>query len=176
MSWTRLERRTVYSTNHLTVYEDTVRVNDTTVIDDYSVVKFKDVVLVFATTPEGELLAFKEYRYAVDEYMLNIPAGTFDAETEQPLEAAARELAEETGYIAENMELVTTLHDYPTKCPHTVFVVRAYNVKKVSEPHLESTEEMGELLFLSKDYKEKYGSFRTTNILAGLAVVLPEFV
>lgn len=176
MSWKRLDRRTVYDSKHLKVYEDTVQVNDVTTIDDYSVVKFNDVVLVFATTPSGELLAFKEYRYAVGQYLLNVPAGTFDDTKEKPLEAAARELKEETGYVAEKLELVTTLHEYPTKCLHTVYVVRAHNVTKVAEPILEPSEDMGELLFLNKDYKQKYRTFETTSILAGLAVALPEFI
>jgi ADP-ribose pyrophosphatase len=48
----------------------------------------------------------RNYRIAVDEELLELPAGTIDP-GEDPLETARRELAEETGYRAENFRRLT---------------------------------------------------------------------
>lgn len=54
-------------------------------------------VCVVPVTDEGEIICVKQYRYAVGEVMLEIPAGKLDAKDEDPREAALRELREETG-------------------------------------------------------------------------------
>jgi ADP-ribose pyrophosphatase len=45
-----------------------------------------------------EVLLERNYRYTVDDYLLEIPAGTLDRPGEPPIDCARRELAEETGY------------------------------------------------------------------------------
>jgi ADP-ribose pyrophosphatase len=45
----------------------------------------------------------RQYRYAIDDYILEAPAGALEA-GEDPLEAAGRELIEETGFAAECIE------------------------------------------------------------------------
>ena len=54
-------------------------------------------VCVVPVTDDGEIICVKQYRYAVGEVMLEIPAGKLDAKDEDPREAALRELREETG-------------------------------------------------------------------------------
>jgi ADP-ribose pyrophosphatase len=51
---------------------------------------------------DARVLLIRQYRYAVDDYVLEIPAGRLDA-GETPLECAARELREEAGYEAANL-------------------------------------------------------------------------
>ena len=77
-------------------------------IDDYSVVEFNDVVSVVATDAQGNLLILEEYRYATDQTMLNLPAGTIRRGAEDPKVAAIRELREETGYTSDNVQQVAT--------------------------------------------------------------------
>lgn len=65
-----------------------------------TVVEHPGAVGVVALDEERRLLLLRQYRHAVGRRLLEIPAGILDVEGEQPLDAAARELAEETGVTA----------------------------------------------------------------------------
>lgn len=57
---------------------------------------------VVAFDEEGKLLMVRQYRYPIGQEMLELPAGKIDP-GETPLQCAARELQEETGYKAETL-------------------------------------------------------------------------
>lgn len=63
------------------------------------IIKHVGAVCVVPITDEGEVLLEKQYRYAVDEVLTEIPAGKLDSADEDPVEAALRELKEETGAV-----------------------------------------------------------------------------
>ena len=58
-------------------------------------------VCVVPVTDDGKIVVERQYRYAVGQTMVEIPAGKLDHKGEDRLEAAKRELREETGYTAE---------------------------------------------------------------------------
>ncbi|MBO5745229.1 MAG: NUDIX hydrolase, partial [Clostridia bacterium] len=62
-------------------------------------VKHLGAVCVIPITNSGEVVLEKQYRYAVGETLIEIPAGKLDSADEDPYEAALRELREETGAI-----------------------------------------------------------------------------
>lgn len=64
----------------------------------YYRVSSRDGVIVLATTERGEIVLVRQFRPALGEYTLELPAGEVD-EGETPAEAAVRELYEETGYV-----------------------------------------------------------------------------
>jgi ADP-ribose pyrophosphatase len=64
-------------------------------------------------TREGEVICVKQYRYAVGRLMLEIPAGKLDSKDEDPLEAAKRELREETGAVSGKMTYLGVFYSSP---------------------------------------------------------------
>lgn len=72
-------------------------------------------VLPFLSDPTGDdpqLLLLRQYRYVVDGYLYEIPAGKLDP-GEAPAACAARELREETGCTAERIEHLLTTYTTP---------------------------------------------------------------
>ena len=63
--------------------------------------KHLGAVCVVPVTDDGKIVVERQYRYAVGQTMVEIPAGKLDYKGEDRLEAAKRELREETGYTAE---------------------------------------------------------------------------
>lgn len=72
-------------------------------------------VLPFVSDPGGDdpqLLLIRQYRYAAERTIYEVPAGRLDP-GESPLECAIRELQEETGCTAERVEPLTTIYTTP---------------------------------------------------------------
>jgi ADP-ribose pyrophosphatase len=57
-------------------------------------------VCVIPVTEDGRVVVERQYRYPIDQVITEIPAGKLDSRKEDRLEAAKRELAEETGFSA----------------------------------------------------------------------------
>ncbi len=90
------------------------------------------VVVVMAVTDSNELVLIRQYRPALDAYVIEPTAGLVDP-GEEDISAARRELIEETGYISENIEPLTegvmsTGIDIERWC-----IFLAQNARRVSE-------------------------------------------
>ena len=66
------------------------------------VIRHIGAVCIVPVTDEGDVILERQYRYPIDEVITEIPAGKLDSRTEDRLDAAKRELKEETGYTAEH--------------------------------------------------------------------------
>ncbi|HEY4733576.1 MAG TPA: NUDIX hydrolase [Gemmatimonadaceae bacterium] len=72
-------------------------------------------IVPFLSDPDGndpQILLIKQYRYAANGYVVEIPAGRLNP-GEDPRDCAARELKEETGCTAERLEFLTTMFTTP---------------------------------------------------------------
>jgi ADP-ribose pyrophosphatase len=98
-------------------------------------------VVPFLSDPEGEdpqLLLLRQYRYAADGYIYEIPAGRLDP-GETPADCAARELREETGCTAKQMEPLITMLTTPGFTDERIHVFMATDLT-----HGESAREADE--------------------------------
>lgn len=112
----RVASRRVYTGRVLNLDIDTVRFpNGTT--GDLEMIRHPgaSAVVPFLSDPAGDdpqLLLIKQYRYAAEKYLYEIPAGRLDP-GETPEICALRELREETGCTAERVEHLTTMYTTP---------------------------------------------------------------
>ncbi|MCI6098462.1 MAG: NUDIX hydrolase [Selenomonadaceae bacterium] len=98
----------VFDGNLLHVKKDTVRLpNGNIAYREW--IKHPGASAVVPVTPEGRLIFVRQYRYPIQQVTLEIPAGKLDAEGEDPMDCARRELSEETGYQAEKYTFLTKL-------------------------------------------------------------------
>lgn len=80
---------------------------------DYTVMEFGDWVNVIPLTPDGQVVLVRQWRHGVRQTCLEIPGGMIDPEDDNPATAAARELEEETGYIARELVHIGTVQANP---------------------------------------------------------------
>jgi len=137
--WKLLSRKKVYVSKFVTVYEDEVRLPNDKIIPDYTVIEKPDIVMIVATDSKNNILILNEYKYAVNEYLLTLPAG-HKKQNETAIETARRELLEETGYADGTFKELGTLYDYPSKDCHKVYVVSATNINMKRNISTEDTE------------------------------------
>lgn len=64
----------------------------------YDVVRHPGAAAVLPVTPDGDVVLVRQFRHAVRDELVEIPAGILDIDGEDALTAAVRELFEETGY------------------------------------------------------------------------------
>ncbi len=91
------------------------------VVEDYFVRESRGFCVVFAMTPDDEILLVRQYKHGIGEVVTELPAGMID-EDETPEACAARELAEETGYTGSPPELVRTFFADPTNATARFFL------------------------------------------------------
>lgn len=112
----KLDSRRVYAGKVLNVDVDRVRFPDGST-GELEMVRHSgaSAVLPFLSDPAGDdpqVLLIKQYRYAAEKYLYEVPAGRLD-EGEDPADCARRELREETGCSAEKVERMTTMYTTP---------------------------------------------------------------
>lgn len=140
--WKILKSQLVFDNQWCQVRRDEVKLPSGQVIDDFFVNVRPDIVMILAVTQHREIVFVRQYRHGVSEILLELPGGGFNSETESSLIAAARELEEETGYVAEQMIPLATLYDNPVKDTNKIHLFLAENAHPSSTQQLDITEEV----------------------------------
>lgn len=96
-------------------------------------------VCVVPVTDEGEIIMERQFRYPFDEVIWEIPAGKLDKGEFDHLEAAKRELREETGYTAEKYTFIGELYPSPAILSENIHMFIATGLKK-GEQELDEDE------------------------------------
>lgn len=121
----------------LKVYNDTVTLpNGKTAPREY--IKHQGAVCVVPVTENNEIIAVKQYRYPIKRVTIEIPAGKLD-KGELPLDAAKRELSEETGVESAEIEYIGGI--YPSVA-YTDEIIHMYVAKNLryGEAHTDEDE------------------------------------
>ncbi len=110
-------------------------------LDPYYVMHESDWVHVAARDSEGRYLVVRQYRYAADIMCTELPGGVIDA-GETPLEAAKRELLEETGYVAQTWTAAGTMFANPARQTNRVHIFLAEQLSQGGAQQLDVSEEI----------------------------------
>ena len=78
-------------------------------IDPYYILKTNDFVTIYAKDSGGGILLVRQFRPALNKYTVEFPSGHVE-KNETPLQAAKKELLEETGYTAKKFKLLKIVH------------------------------------------------------------------
>jgi len=94
---------------------------------------------ILAQTKEGKWIINKEYRHPTGKWLLSCPGGRIDA-GESPVEAAKRELLEETGYGEGTYTLLGNAYPCPSILDQVIYYVLVKDVVLKQEPEREPFE------------------------------------
>ncbi len=89
--------------------------------------------VIIAIDPEDHVILVEQYRVPLGRACIELPAGLIGDETEgeDPIEAAARELEEETGYRAGRIEVLGEFHSSPGMVSESFTLLRAHDLVQV---------------------------------------------
>ena len=90
----------------------------------YDIVKTSDACAVVALDDMQNVIMVRQFRQSAEKVLLEIPAGKID-EGEEPKECAVRELQEETGYKAGNIEKILSIRVSPGYTTEVIHVYKA---------------------------------------------------
>lgn len=153
--WKLLQSRLVINNKWCQVRLDEVELPNGAIIDDFFINVRPDIALVFPVTVQQDIVFVRQYRHGVDRVLLELPAGAFHSGKETAEVAAARELSEETGYVAEKLIKLATLYDNPVKDTNSIHLFIAENVIKSQQQKLDITEEIEVVLIPISEVMQK---------------------
>lgn len=119
----KISGETVYAGRIITVRRDTVELDNGS-RHPREVVHHNGAVCIAALDENGRLLLVEQFRYPIGQALLELPAGKLE-KGEDPLEAAHRELAEETGYRAGRMIGLGSIFTSPGFCDERLYLYLA---------------------------------------------------
>ncbi len=168
----KLASQEVFKGTVFSVDRDRVKMpNERTVTVDV-VRHARSVVLVPVPEP-GKVILVRQYRYAVNAFLWELPAGSVD-EGESPEQAARRECHEEIGLVPSTMVRLSALYPTPGYCDEEMVFFRLSGLEEAAEPAaLDEDEDIEVRVFDLRDAREmvRRGEIRDMKTLAGLTLI-----
>lgn len=161
-----LQSKKVYGGSIIDVYNDKVRLENGR-IASRDVVRHRHASATLAIDDDMQVLVVRQHRYPIGKELIELPAGLID-EGENPLEAAKRELKEETGYIAKEWSELTQYYTSAGCHDEKLFLFLASDIEKVDEQSLDE----GEILIYDKiPFEELYEMVISGKIADGKTII-----
>lgn len=148
--WEEIEREHIIQDEWIDFRKSVYRYPDGKIFSPYYSYSRRDYVVIVASDEEGNYICVRQFRQGIKEVTTEFPAGGIERPdgkeygdrtfAEGALEAAKRELLEETGYVSENWKHLLTIPSNATIADNYAYVYAAANCKKESDQHLDDTE------------------------------------
>lgn len=148
--WKVLGSEYLFRRPWLTVRRDRVELPNGTVHPEYYVLEYPTWVNVIAITEEGQFVMVRQYRHGLGEVSTELCAGVAE-KGEEPIEAARRELMEETGFGGGDWTLNMVISGDTSTTDNLTYSYIARGVKKLSGQHLDATEDIQVLLMSEQE-------------------------
>jgi ADP-ribose pyrophosphatase len=127
-------RRNVYQGRIFKVEVDRVELPTGHTVN-MEIVRHPGSVVILPMPSEHEIILIRQYRYTIDKWIWEVPAGSLEP-NEDPDKAAARECEEEIGLVPQRIERLRAFYPTPGFCTEKMIF---YRCRDLRDPHPEST-------------------------------------
>lgn len=145
-----IESKIIFEESLVKIRRDQLQVNEQSPYFYYTLITYPFAVAILASTPEGAYILNEEYRQPTGQVLLGCPGGYIEPK-EDAIQAAQRELLEETGYQAKSLTLMGSAFPYAGFTGQKTIYIRAYEATFVAAPKLEASEMIRPRLLMPKE-------------------------
>jgi 8-oxo-dGTP pyrophosphatase MutT (NUDIX family) len=140
--WEQLSSRYLIKRWWMNVREDHVRLPHGVEMEEYHVLEYPDWTCIIPVTRDRSVVMVEQYRYGIDQVTLEFPGGAIQP-NEPPVEAAQRELLEETGYGQGRWSFVGKSAPDPSRHTNWAWFYVARDVEELGGQNLDGAEHIG---------------------------------
>ena len=163
LEWEEVRTEHIVQDEWIDFRRSAYRFPDGTVFEPYYSYSRRDYAVIVATDTEGNYLCVRQYRQGIKQVTTEFPAGGIerkdgkeygtsgDASAEDALEAAKRELLEETGHTSDEWRFLLKVPSNATIADNYAYLFEAKNCRLVSAQELDDTEFLNVIKLTEKE-------------------------
>ncbi len=153
LAWEEISREHLVQDEWIDFRRSAYRYPDGRVFEPFYSYSRRDYVVIVASDEDGNYLCVRQFRQGIKQVTTEFPAGGIErqggreyrAEGESgeegaALEAAKRELLEETGHVSDEWTYLLTIPSNATIADNYAYIFKAENCRRVAGQHLDETE------------------------------------
>ena len=150
LTWELISTEHIVQDKWIDFRKSAYRFPDGTVFEPFYSYSRRDYVVIVASDTDGNYICVRQFRQGIKEVTTEFPAGGIERDdsreygttkaSEETLEAAKRELMEETGYASDEWEHLLTIPSNATIADNYATVYRAKNCRLAGKQKLDETE------------------------------------
>ncbi len=152
LAWEEIRTEHIVQDEWIDFRRSAYRFPDGSVFEPYYSYSRRDYVVIVASDEDGNYLCVRQFRQGIREVTTEFPAGGIEradggmssaggqANAEDALEAARRELLEETGYVSDDWQYLLTVPSNATIADNYAHIFSAAGCRKAREQSLDETE------------------------------------
>ena len=152
-AWKQVSTEYLVQESWFKLRRDRVLKSNNEIMPSYYVLEYSNWANVFPITTDGKVILVRQYRYGIGQWSLEIPGGIMDPGETNPLEAAKRELLEETGYSCKEIVETAIIAPNPATANNVMYCYLATGCELTHEQSFDEHEELEVILVTMEELK-----------------------